>query len=218
MKEVVKLKKNRRKVFNASKKTVWIPIVIGMISVALILAAAEAKFFIPLGNSAEMGIGELFTTLSAALGGPIASIVTIVVVYSINGIIHPEFFPDMTSIYILLEAGVAHLCAMLAVVFVYAKLLYPWAKKTGIFLAGWLLLIGVYYYLALLPLSVGFLNLVDPGHGATYSKFAGGFIPEVLGTAVITTLIWLASPVRYRRPLWIEQKKVSDQNSEVLGK
>lgn len=196
------------------KKTIWIPIVIGMISAALILAAAEANFFIPLGNGAEMGIGELFTTLSAALGGPNASIVTILVVYSIRGILHPEFFPDMTSIYILLEDGIAHLCAMLIVALVYAKLLYPWAKKTGIFLVGWLLLVGSYYYLALLPLSVVFLNLVDPGHGATYSEFARGFIPEVLGTAVITTLIWLASPVRYRRPLWIEPKNTSDQNLE----
>lgn len=197
------------------KKTIWIPVVIGMVSATLIFAASEANFFIPLGNGSEMGIGELFTTLSAALGGPIASIVTIFVVYSVHSILHPEYFPNITSIYILLEDGVAHLCAMLMLGLVYYKLLYPWAKKMGVFLVGWFLLVGAYYYLALLPLSVVLLNLVDPGHGATFPVFARGFIPEVLGTAVITTLIWLASPVRYRRPLWIEPRNTSEQSDKI---
>jgi len=119
------------------KKTIWIPVVIGMVSGSLILAAAEAEFFIPLGNDTSMGIGELFTTLSAALGGPIAAIVTIFVVYSVHSMLHPEFFPDMTSIYIVLADATAHLCAMLVVAIGYYKLLYPRAKKSSIFLIGY---------------------------------------------------------------------------------
>jgi len=197
------------------KKTVWIPFVIGMISTALILAASAANFFIPLGNGAEMGIGELFTTLSAALGGPIASIVTIIFAYSIHSMLHPEYFPDLTSVYILLEDAVAHLSAMLMVVLVYTKLLYPRARKTGVFLAGWFLLVCAYYFLALLPLSVVFLNLIDPGRNLTYLAFARSFIPEVLGTALITTLIWLAAPVRYRRPLWIEPRNTPEHSDNI---
>jgi len=197
------------------KKTIWIPIAIGMASTALILAASEANFFIPLGNGSEMGIGELFTTLSAALGGPLASIVTIFLAYSIHTIFHPEFFPDMTSLYILLEDAVAHLCAMLVVAIGYYKFLSPRMRKTGIFLVGWFLLIGVYYYLALLPLSVIFLNLIDPGLNATYSVYARNFIPEALGTAVITTLVWAASPVRYRRPWWIEAENTPAQSDII---
>jgi len=189
------------------KKTIWIPTVIGMASTALILAASEANFFIPLGNGSEMGIGELFTTLSAALGGPLASIITIFLVYSIHSIFHPEIFTDMTTVYIVLEDAVAHLCAMLVVAIGYYKFLSPRMKKTGIFLVGWFLLIGVYYYLALLPLSVIFLNLIDPGQNATYPVYARNFIPEFLGTAVITTLVWFAAPVRYRHPQWAEPKQ-----------
>ena len=100
------------------KKTIWIPMAIGMMSAALILAASEANFSIPLGNGSSIGIGELFTTLSAALGGPLASIVTIFVAYSIHSILHPEFFPDMTSVYIILGDAIAHLCAMLVVAIV----------------------------------------------------------------------------------------------------
>jgi hypothetical protein len=196
------------------KRTIWIPVLIGLVSAALIIAAAEANFFIPLGPDTSMGIGELFTTLSAAIGGPIASITTIFVTYGVVGMIHPEYFPDLPSLYIILEDAIAHLSAMLMVVLIYTKLLYPRARKTGFFLAGWFLLICAYYFLALLPLSVVFLNLIDPSRGATYFDFARGFLPEVLGTAIITTLIWLAAPIRYRRPLWIELENVPNHDAE----
>jgi hypothetical protein len=192
------------------KKTIWIPIAIGMVSAVLILAASEAKFSIPLGNGSYIGIGELFTTLSAALGGPLASIVTLFMGYSIHGILHPEFFPDLSSVYIFLGDGVAHLCAMLVFAFCYYKFLFPRMSKTRVFLIGWFLLVGAYYFLALLPLTVVFLNLIDPGQGATYTVFAKNFIPEFLGTAIFTTLVWFASPVRYRRPHWIEPKNAPD--------
>lgn len=196
------------------KRTIWIPVLIGMVSAALIIAAAEANFFIPLGPDTSMGIGELFTTLSSALGGPIASITTIFVTYGVVGMLHPEYFPDLPSLYIILEDAIAHLSAMLMVVLIYTKLLYPRARKTGFFLAGWFLLICAYYFLALLPLSVVFLNLIDPSRGATYFDFARGFLPEVLGTAIITTLIWLAAPIRYRRPLWIGRENFPDKDIE----
>ena len=196
------------------KKTAWIPIAIGMASAALIIAAAEANFFIPLGPDTSMGIGELFTTLSAAIGGPIASLTTIFVAYGVVGMLHPEYFPDLPSLYIILEDAIAHLSAMLMVVLIYTKFLYPRARRTGFFLAGWFLLVCAYYFLALLPLSVVFLNLIDPSRGATYFDFARGFLPEVLGTAIITTLIWLAAPIRYRRPLWIGQNIVPNQDTE----
>ena len=196
------------------KKTIWIPVAIGMVSAVLILAASEANFSIPLGNGSSIGIGELFTTLSAALGGPLTSIVTIFAAYSIHGILHPEFFPDVTSIYIILEDAIAHLGAMLLVAIGYHKFLFPRMRKTGIFLVGWFLLVGVYYYLALLPLSVVFLNLIDPGQDATYSVFARNFFPEFLGTATITTLIWFAAPVHYRHPRWIEPKDAPHQGGK----
>ena len=197
------------------KKIVSIPIVIGMASATLIIAAAEANFFIPLGNGSSIGIGELFTTLSAALGGPIASFVTIFVVYGVVGMLHPEYYPDTISISITIADAAAHLCAMLMIAIGYYKLLHPRARKTGIFLAGWFLLVGAYYYLALLPLSVVLLNLADPGFGATYLAFARNFIPEALGTAVITTLVWVAAPIRYRHPLWVEPGNKPKQSDKI---
>ena len=59
------------------KKTIWIPVIIGIVSGALIVLASTAHFLIPVGGDTSIGIGEIFTTLSAALGGPIAVIITL---------------------------------------------------------------------------------------------------------------------------------------------
>jgi hypothetical protein len=38
---------------------------------------------------------------------------------------------------------------LLVVAMGYGKILYPHSRNTGIFLVGWWLLVGVYYYLTL---------------------------------------------------------------------
>ncbi|HEY5731192.1 MAG TPA: hypothetical protein VLA72_20015 [Anaerolineales bacterium] len=190
-----------------ANKTVGMSIMIGVASSILILLASTAQFVIPLGGDTFIGVGEIFTTLSAALGGPIAVIVTLLVAYGGNIILNIDLFTDIQTVYITLADAAAHLFAMLVVVLCYYKLLYPRVRKTGAFLPGWFLTVGAYYYLALLPLAVALQSLVNPGFTSTYPSFAMDFFPEFLGTATITTLIWIALPARYRRPRWIEPKQ-----------
>lgn len=201
-----------------ANKTVGLSVVIGIVSSILILLASTAQFVIPLGGDTFIGVGEIFATLSAALGGPIAVIITLLMTYGGNIILNIDLFIDKQSIYITLADAAAHLCAMLVVALCYYKLLYPRLRKTSVFLMGWFLTIGVYYYLALLPLAVALQSLVNPGFSATYPSFARDFFPEFLGTATITTLIWFALPTRYRRPQWIEPKQTLDQSGEIQDK
>jgi len=189
------------------KKTIWIPVAIGFAFGILAFIASTANFSIPLGNDTFIGIGEIFTTLSAALGGPIAVISMLLVTYGSVVAVNINLYTAPQTFYIALADFTAHLCAMLVVTICYYKLLYPKVRKTSAFLLGWLLIVGVYYYLALLPLSVILLNLANPSFGFTYASFARDFLPEFLGTATITTLVWFAAPVRYRRPQWIEPKQ-----------
>lgn len=198
-----------------AKKTIWVPVMIGIVSGTLILLASEAHFLIPIGGNSYIGIGEIFTTLSAALGGPIAVIITLVVTYGGIIMLNLDLYTDLPPILIALADATAHLCALLVVAIGYGKLLYPRARKTSIFLVGWWLTVGVYYYLAFLPLEVALLNLVDPGHGVTYPAIARSLFPEFLGTTVITTLIWFAAPAHYRRPQWIEPKPMPDRSGTV---
>jgi len=197
------------------KKRIWIPVAIGFAFGILAFFASTASFSIPLGNDTFIGIGEIFATLSAALGGPIAVISMLLVTYGSVIAVKIELYTDAQTFYIALADFSAHLCAMLVVAICYYKLLYPKARKTSVFLVGWWLLVGGYYYLALLPLSVILLNLANPSFGFTYASFARDFLPEFLGTATITTLIWFAAPIRYHRPQWIEPKQALDQSGKI---
>lgn len=191
---------------------------IGIVSASLILLVSKAEFVIPLGNNYSIGIGEILNTLSAALGGPIATIITVLVTGVGHFILNPDLYTDPQFIYIALADACIHLGAMLVIAISYSQLLYPQVRKTGIFILGWWLTIGVYYYLVLLPLQVALLNYADPGFGATYSSFAKIFLPEFFGTAAITTLIWFALPARYRHPQWIDLKNAPRQSNKLQNK
>jgi hypothetical protein len=198
------------------KRTIWVPVMIGVVSAALILMVSEVKFVIPLGNNYSIGIGEIFNTFSAALGGPIAVIITLLVTSIGHFLLNSNLYTDRQFFFIVLADAIVHMGAMLVVTIIYYRVLYPQARKIGLFVTGWWVTIGVYYYLILLPLQVVVLNFADPGFGATYPSFARIFFPEALGTAVITTLVWLASPVHYRHPQWVEPKDTSNQHIESL--
>lgn len=192
------------------KKTIWVPIIIGIVSAALILLVSEAEFVIPLGNNYSIGMGEILNTLSAALGGPIAIIITLLVTSIGHFLLNTDLYTDPQFVFIVLADAIAHMCAMIVLSTSYYRVLYLRTRKTGIFVMGWWLTIGVYYYLILLPLQVVLLNYADPGFGATYPSFARIFFPEFLGTAAIANLILLASPVRYRRPQWVEPRNTPE--------
>jgi hypothetical protein len=188
------------------KRTIWVPILIGLIFAAFLILVTETQFVIPLGNKAFIGVGEIFNTISAALGGPFA-IITIIVTAISHFILHAELFTDVQFTYIVVIDAMIHIFALLLVSICYYRILYLRVKKASFFFVGWFVMIGVYYYLILLPLQVALLKHADPGLGATYLSFAKIFFPEFLGTALITTLFWFASPKYFRRPQWVEVGK-----------
>ena len=190
------------------KNTLGVPVGIGIVSAALILLVSEAQFVIPLGNNYSVGIGEIFNTLAAALGGPITVIITQLLTASGHFMLNPDLYTETSFLFIALADAVIHIGAMLIITFSYARFLFPRENKTSAFISGWWLTIGVYYYLILLPLQVVLLDYADPGYGAAYPAFARIFLPEFIGTAAITTLIWFALPKRFRKPLWIQERTV----------
>lgn len=197
------------------KKIIWLPIILGLLFAALILMVSEVKFVIPLGNNYSIGIGEIFNIFSAALGGPIAVVVTLLVTNIGHFLLNPNLYTDMQFFFIVLADAIVHMGAMLVVTIIYYRVLFPRVRKIGLFVVGWWLTIGVYYYLILLPLQVVFLSYADPGFGATYPSFARIFLPEFIGTAAITTLILFASPTRYRRPQWVEPGNTPEQSDKI---
>jgi hypothetical protein len=190
-----------------AKKTIWIPIATGVVSAALNILVSEAHFGIPIGDNAFIGIVEISNTLSASLGGPIALIITVVVTNIGHFILNLELYADIQFIFLTIADALIHIFALLVVATSYYRFLYPRFNKTGLFLVGWWLTLSVYYYLALLPLQTALINFSDPSFGVTYPSFARIFLPEFLATSMITTLIWFALPVHYRRSRWVTKKE-----------
>jgi hypothetical protein len=85
--------------------------------------------------------------------------------------------------------------------------LLPWA---GIVIA---------YYVLYLPANAGAQFYIN-GDSDFLSAILGSYnayIPQIFFDIFITSLVFIALPARYRRPLWYEPKKAPDQNSEVKG-
>ena len=195
------------------KKTIWIPIVIGLMAGGLsyLLGVADFRILVPLGEGASLGGAEIFGTLAAALGGPIATVITGLLNGVVGYLITRDVFPWPASLYMAGADLIAHIIAMLAAAFCY-RFLHERAKKGLLaLLAGWVLIVVIYYFVVLTPIQIFLLNTLVPGFGA-YMDFVSVIWPEFLATTVVTTLIWFALPVRYRRPLWYESKKAPDQN------
>ena len=188
------------------KKTIWIPIVISLVFAFLGWLILIAGFSIPIpGLEANVGVSEIFNLIAAILGGPI----TVVIGNILFGIVVSDAHLWPTSFYLTLADVIAHIISLVLVIFCYrffyerAKR-YEQAKRNVIVIASWVL-ISISYYFVLIPLQVTFINLVIPGM-LTFSELFRGTIPEILATTFITTLILLALPKRYRRPLWYETK------------
>jgi len=198
------------------KKAIWIPIVIGLMAGGLSYLVGIADFIIlvPLGEGAGLGGAEIFGTLAAALGGPIAAVITGLLNGAAGYLVTRDVFPWPTSLYMAGADLIAHIIAMLAAAFCY-RFLHERAKKRPLALfAGWVLIAAIYYFVVLTPIQVFLVNIFAPGFG-TYMDFVGVIWPEFLITTIVTTLIWFALPVRYRRPLWYEKPQTVTPNAET---
>jgi len=188
------------------KKTIWIPLAGGLIFGALSYLTTVANLTIQISDDLILGPWEVFNAISAALFGPIGLLITELgldisgYVYLIRGV-----YPAPQDIYFLVGNYIAHIVAMLFVAFSY-RFIYQRIKMPQL-LAGWFLIMGIYYLLGV-TLSVILHNLSVPGLGATYVDYFNNVRLEFILVTVITSLILLALPERYRKPQWYEPKQV----------
>jgi hypothetical protein len=198
------------------KKTIWVPFVLGSALGLLDLVSIAVDFIIPLGPYGATGPQEVFITMAAALGGPLGLSVACLLqevghhFFSLNALFSPEQMLSKGILYSIADFS-AHILAALAVAYGY-KFLHQRAKKTYAFFGGWILLV-VFYYTLLVPLQFFLIGFVIDL--PTLSALFRNFLLEFLVVTVISTLIWVALPRRYRKPQWYEPKKALDQNGEI---
>jgi hypothetical protein len=195
------------------KKMFWIPIIGGFIFGTLSFLVSAVNFTIAISDDLILGPWEILNTLSAALFGPLGLLITELgtdigaYFYLIKGV-----YPAPQDIHFIMGDYIAHVVAMLAIAFGY-KFIYQ-RMRMPLLLVGWVLTLCIFYAL-LWSIQVPLFNTAVPGLGATFTGYVRSAIPELITTTVITSLILLALPDRYRKPQWFESKKASKQNSEV---
>jgi hypothetical protein len=199
------------------KKTIWRPLILGLTLGALSFLSSAVGFFIHTGIAGAIGPHEIFMTLSAALGGPLGLFVASVIHTVGAHIFLMKAPPELATpaLYNSMGDFVARTLALLTVAYCY-RFLYKHAKKAITFFAGWILIIVIYYALLLLMQALDWAIFL-PGF-LSLSTIVQSAPPEILTVAIITTLIWIALPVRRRKPLWYESKQTSYQSDIIQGK
>jgi LytS/YehU family sensor histidine kinase len=160
---------------------------------ALALVLAGVTIPIP-GTPVVTDPREFFTTIGASLTGPIGGIV----IGLLAGIAEPG---------IPLASLLAHIIGGIYNGLIYKNFSWRLRGNKVASLAAWALQVIIYYAVFVVPLFAAGLVLFypDPEYGG-YFAFLGvleaGAVPEMILTAIVTTIIMSALPERFRRPLW----------------
>jgi hypothetical protein len=195
------------------KRTIWIPIVGGLAFGALSSLITVANITVQISDDLILGPWEIINTLSAALFGPIGLLITELgldisgYVYLIGGV-----YPAPQDLYFIIGDFIAHSMSMLVVALGY-RYIYERMKMPRL-LAGWVLIIGIYYLLEV-PLAVTLFNMAVPNLDASYAVYFSNVRLEFVLVTIVTTLVLLALPERYRRPQWYESEKTRDRRGEI---
>jgi len=174
-------------------------IIVAAIFGILALIIVVAGFTLPIpGTGVVTDPRELFTTIGSALTGPVGA----VIIGVLAGVMEPEGIGAASVL--------AHVMGCLWMGFTYKKLVYG-RPQFAVRLVGWALLVIVYYLVTVLGFVIG-IALFYPAYYTegfgdislpqAYMALMGGVIPEVIFTTIVTTLVMVALPRKYQKPLW----------------
>ena len=179
-----------------------------------LLVYNEVYFILP-GTNLLTDMREIFVIIAAALFGPIGGgiVAILTCLYDPN----PELLPYIIS---------QHIVTAILFSFYYKKIVYE--KLTmPLLIVGWAFGIFLYYFVFYLPVFLTvylfnspFFNQIVPNSNGLFDIMEvlylySGWMPEFLFTTVFTSLIIIALPEQYRKPLWgkqISYAKVKPRN------
>jgi len=197
------------------KKTIWQPLVIGLVCGALagIAIVTGLSFLTPGVTDNTIGFYGSLLLLAAALGGPLAGAIATLILVIVSTLFGP---PDMAAILSdpinfwsnLLAVGTTVILVGFAYRIIFERLKMPvrllaWA---GIVIAYYVILIPAslfpQYFLSGEPLSE-IPSAIQYG----YKIYA----PQAIFDIVITSLVFVALPSAHLHPLWYESKNTPEQ-------
>jgi hypothetical protein len=161
--------------------------------IALVLVVLKITVPIP-GTDIVTDLREVVVTLGAALSGPVGALLV--------GIL-AGFGEEQRDT--VLASIVTHVVAGAVLAIIYWQLIKVLRKSTFRFALLWIFSIAVYYFGLLIPtyfLTYNLYHAEKIPFGPAYAEIARALTVGFIVTAVLTNVLLVLLPRRYRRPLW----------------
>lgn len=185
-----------------NRKNLIVAVAFGLI--AFLIIYFEIFYSIP-GTILLSDPREVIVTLGAALTGPIGGII----VGFLSSIYDPK---SEIILYVLAQ----HIFGAFLFAIFYKKIIYE-NFRMPFFLIFWSLLIFCYYFIFYIPVfsityffDRAFYETILPGNYSFLDALIilyKGWIPEFIFTTLFTSLVLIALPERFRKPLWGKDTK-----------
>ena len=195
------------------KKTIWQPLILGTVLglLAGIATVTGLTFITPGITDNAIGFYVALFLLSAALGGPLAGAIASMLMVTISALFGPPDMKEIITIPAVFWSNLFALGTAVALVGFAYSLIYERLKMPARLLA-WAGIILAYYFISI-PASIipQYFLLGDPPSEILPAVLYGyeTYIPQAIFDIFFTSLVFIALPRRYRRPIWIERQSAN---------
>jgi len=198
------------------KKTIWQLLVLGVVFglLAGIATVTGLSFITPGITDNAIGFYVTLFLLSAALGGPLAGAIAPAVMVIISALFGPPEMKEIITIPAVFWSNLLALGITMALVGVAYRLIFERLKMPARLLA-WAGIIIAYYFISISASIIPQYYLLGDPPSEILPAVLGAYktyIPQAIFDICFTSLVFIALPARYRRPLWYESKKAPEQN------
>lgn len=201
------------------KKTIWQPLVLGAVLglLAGIATVTGLSFLTPGITANAIGFYVTLFLLAAALGGPLAGATAPAVFVIVSALFSPPEMKEIITIPAVFWSNLLALGTTVALVGFAYRLIFERFKMPARLLP-WAGIVIAYYFISI-PSSVTpqYFLLGDPTSEILPAVLYGYkiYIPQAIFDIFFTSLVFIALPKRYCRPLWYEPKQAPAQNGEM---
>lgn len=199
------------------KKTIWRPLALGASfgTLAGLATVTDLLFIVP-GTDTENGIGFWMTLLllSAALGGPLAGVVASTIFLTISAQFGPPEIAELLSDPVVFWSNTVVLGVIVMAVGLAYRLIFERVKMPARLLPWIGIIIAAYLINPAIIISVQFYLGDTPGILPAILDAYRVYVPQAIFDIVFTSLVFLALPRSYARPLWYEAKPSPEQSVE----
>ena len=197
------------------KKTIWRPLVLGVVFglLAGIATVTGLSFLTPGITQNAIGFYVTLFLLAAALGGPLAGAIAPAIMMIISALFGPPEMKEIITIPAVFWSNLLALVITVTLVGFAYRLIFDRLKMPAPLLAWAGIVIA--YYLISIPASIipQYYLSGDPTSEILPAVLGAYkiYIPQAIFDICFTSLVFIALPARYRRPLWCESKKALEQ-------